>query len=113
MPMGTNKNKTKQCPYEERGAEDHTPPGLRTEGRSFRFEQTSRCRAIQNYRPLDSISSGHFLLRLRLHVKHLNRMLDAAKIRVCPVVHTDWQIVCLSRYCLATQAGSGRKTISV
>jgi hypothetical protein len=43
MPMGTDKNKTKQCPYKERGPEDHTPPRLRTGERSFRFEQISRC----------------------------------------------------------------------
>jgi|GraSoiStandDraft_53_1057289.scaffolds.fasta_scaffold1554685_2 hypothetical protein len=68
MPMGTDKNKTEQCPYKERGPEDHTPPQLRTEERSLRFEQTSLCRAIQNYRPVDSIHSGQFFLRLRLHV---------------------------------------------
>jgi hypothetical protein len=68
MPMGTDKNKTKQCPYKERGPEDHTPPQLRTEERSFRFEQTFRCWPIQNYRPVDSIRSSHFFLRLRLHV---------------------------------------------
>jgi hypothetical protein len=45
--------------------------------------------------------------------ERLNRMLDAAKTRVCSVVHTDVEIVCLSRYCLAAQADSGRKTISV
>jgi len=43
MPMGTDKNKTKQCPHKERGAEDHTPPRLRTEEGSLRFEQISRC----------------------------------------------------------------------
>jgi len=72
MPMRTDKNKTKQCPYEERGPEEHTPPRLHTEERSFRFE-TSRCRAIQNYRPLDSISLDHFFLRLRSHVNTSTR----------------------------------------
>jgi hypothetical protein len=69
MQMGTDKNKTKQRPEkEEWGPEDYAPPRLRTEERSFRFEQASRCRATQNYRPLDSICSGYFFLRLRLHV---------------------------------------------
>jgi hypothetical protein len=68
MQMGADKNKTKQCPKKERGPQDHTPPRLRREEESFRIEQTFRSRAIQNYRPLDSIYSGHFFLRLRLHV---------------------------------------------
>jgi hypothetical protein len=90
MPMGTEKNKTKQCPQkQERDTEDHTPPRLRTKERPVRFEQTSRFRAIQNYRPVDSICSGHFFLRLRLHVSASTRMLDPAKIRVCSVVNTD------------------------
>ena len=41
---------------------------LRREERSVRFEQSSRCRAIQNYRSFDSICLGHSFLRLRLHV---------------------------------------------
>ncbi len=90
MPMGTDKNKTKQCPQKERGPEDHTPPRLRTEERSFHYGQTScGCQAIQNYRPLNSICPGHLFLRLRLHVSTFNRMLDAAKIHVCSVVNTD------------------------
>jgi hypothetical protein len=68
MPMRTDKNKTKQCPQKERRAKDHIPPRLRTVERLFGFELTSRCRAIQNDRPLDSIGSGHSFLRLRLHV---------------------------------------------
>jgi hypothetical protein len=68
MPMETDKNKTKHRPYKERDPEDHRPPRLRMEERSFRFELTSCCRAIQNYRTLDSISPGHFFLRLRLHL---------------------------------------------
>jgi hypothetical protein len=68
MPMGTDKNKMKHCPHKERGPEDHRPPRLRMEERSFRFELTSRGRAIQHYRPLDSVSLGHFFLRLRLHM---------------------------------------------
>jgi hypothetical protein len=73
MPMGTYKNKTQQCPYKERGAEGHTPPRLRTEERSLRSEQTSRFQAIQNYRPLDSISSGPSFLQLRLHLNASTR----------------------------------------
>jgi hypothetical protein len=68
MPVGAEKNKTKQCPYKQRGAEDHTPPGLGTQERSFRFEQISRSFPIQNYRPVDSIRLRQFFLRLRLHV---------------------------------------------
>jgi hypothetical protein len=68
MPVRADKNKTKQRPYKERDAEDHTPPRLPREERTFRFEQISRCRAIQNYRPLDSIPTGYFFLGLRLHV---------------------------------------------
>jgi len=64
MPMETDKNKTKHCPYKERDPEDHRPPRLRTEERSFRLELTSRCRTIQNDGPLDSVSSSHFFLRL-------------------------------------------------
>ena len=73
MPMGTDKNKTKQRPDEQGDPQDPTPPRLPAEGGSFRFEQASRCRAIQNYRPLDSISPGHFFLRLRLHVNTSTR----------------------------------------
>jgi len=98
MPVGTEKNKTKQCPQKERGSEDHTPPRLRTEERSFHCGQTARgCQAIQNYRPLDSICSGHFFLQLRLHVNTFDGMLDAAKIRVCSVVNTN-----VSDYLLVT-----------
>jgi hypothetical protein len=69
MPMETEKNKTKQCPQkQERDAEDHTPPRLCTEERSFRLEQISRRWPIQNYRPVDSIRLSQFFLRLRLHV---------------------------------------------
>jgi hypothetical protein len=68
MPMETDKNKTKHCPYKERDPENHRPPRLRTDERSFRLELTSRCRAIQNNRTLDSVSPGHFFLPLRLHV---------------------------------------------
>ena len=67
MPMETDKNKAKKCPQEERRPEDHIPPRLHTVGRPFRFALTSRCRAIQDDRSLDSICSGHFFLRLRLH----------------------------------------------
>ena len=67
MPVGAEKNETKQCPYKQRGAEDHTPPRLGTEERSFRFEPISRSIPIQNYRPVDSICSSQFFLRLRLH----------------------------------------------
>jgi hypothetical protein len=73
MPMETDKNKTKHSPYKERDPEDHGPPRLRTEERSFRFELTSRCRAIQNYRPVDSISPGHFFLHLGLHLNTSRR----------------------------------------
>jgi hypothetical protein len=64
MSMQTDENKTKHCPYKERDPEDHRPPRLPTEERSFRLELTSRCGAIQNDRPLDSVTSGHFFLRL-------------------------------------------------
>jgi len=66
--MATDKDKTKQCPEKEGCPEGRTPPWLRTGERSFRFGHTSRCRAIQDYGPLDSICWGHFFLRLRLHV---------------------------------------------
>ena len=89
MPVGTDKNKTKQCPQKEHGPEDHAPPRLRTRERSFLFEQTYCCRAIQNYRPLDSICAGHLFQRQRLHGERLNRMLDAAKTCVCSVADTD------------------------
>lgn len=68
MPMKTDKNKTKQCPQKERNSENHIPPRLATDERPLCIELTSRCRAIQNDRPLDSVCSGHFFLRLRLHV---------------------------------------------
>jgi hypothetical protein len=68
MPVGAEKNKTKQCPYKQRGAEDHTPPRLGTEERPFRFEQISRSFPIQNYRPVDPIRLSQLFLRLRLHV---------------------------------------------
>jgi hypothetical protein len=68
MQMGTDINKTKQCPEKERGFEHLIPPRLHTERRVFRFRQISRRRAIENYRPFDSISLGHFSLQLRLHV---------------------------------------------
>ena len=35
MPMGTDKNKTKQRPYKQRDPADHTPPRLRTEEREM------------------------------------------------------------------------------
>lgn len=89
MPMGTDKNKTKRCPYKERDPENHSPPRFRTEERSFLFELTSRCRAIQNYRPLDSISPGHFFLPLRLHVNTSTRCYPRRRFRVCSVVYTD------------------------
>jgi len=73
MPMETDKNKTKHCPHKERDPEDHHPPRLRTEERSFRLELTSRCRAIQNYRTFDSVSPGDFFLRLRLHLNTSRR----------------------------------------
>jgi hypothetical protein len=66
--MKTDKNKTKQCPQKERDREDHIPPRLCTEVRPLGFELTTRCRAIQDYRPLDSVCSGHLFLRLRLHM---------------------------------------------
>ena len=66
MQMGTDKNKTKQSPQKERGPEDHTPPRLRREERSFRHKRTSRWRAIHNYRPLDSIYSGHFFFSVEV-----------------------------------------------
>ena len=68
MPVGTDKNKTQQRAQKERGPEDQNPPRLRTEERSLRLEEISSWRAIQNYRPLDSICPSHFFLRLRLHV---------------------------------------------
>jgi hypothetical protein len=88
MPVGAEKNKTKQCPYQERGAEDHTPPRLGTEERSFRFEEISRSFPIQNYGPVDSIRLSRFSLRMRSHVSTHNRMLDRLKVRVCSVVNT-------------------------
>jgi hypothetical protein len=68
MPVGAEKNKTKQCPYKQRGAEDQTPPRLGTEERPFRFEQISRSFPIQNYRPVDPIRLSHLFLRLMSHV---------------------------------------------
>ncbi len=68
MPMATHKSKTNQCPQIERGPYDRAPPWFRARERSFRFEHASRCRAIQNDSPLDSICSGRFFLPLRLHV---------------------------------------------
>jgi hypothetical protein len=66
--MKTDKNETKQCPQKERYREDHIPPRLRTGERLLGFELTTRCRAIKDDRPLDSVCSGHLFLRLRLHV---------------------------------------------
>jgi hypothetical protein len=68
MPMMTDENETKQCPQKERDREDHIPPRLCTGERRLGFELTSCCRAIKDDRPLDSVCSGHFFLRLRLHV---------------------------------------------
>jgi hypothetical protein len=45
--------------------------------------------------------------------KRLNRMLNAARIRVCPVVDTEVEECLLVAILLRPQAGSGRKTISV
>jgi hypothetical protein len=73
MPVGAEKNETKQCPYKQWSAEDHTPPRLGTEERSFRFEQISRFFSIQNYGPVDSIRLSQFFLRLRLHVSTRTR----------------------------------------
>ena len=87
MSMGTDKNKTKQSPQKEHGPEDHTPPRLRTEGRSFRREQTSRCRGIQTQDPsIDML--GPLFFRLRFSCEHLNKMMNFVKIRVCSVVNT-------------------------
>jgi hypothetical protein len=44
--------------------------------------------------------------------ERLDRMLDAAKIRVCSVVNTDVADCLLSRYGLAAKAGSGRKLLA-
>ena len=68
MLMAADKNKTKQCPQKEPRLQDHIPPRLCTAQRWIRFEQASRWRTIQNECPLDSLCSGHFFLRLRLHV---------------------------------------------
>jgi hypothetical protein len=68
MPVRAEKNQTKQCPYKQRSAEDHTPPRLGAEERSFRFEKISRSFPIQNDRPVDPIRLNQFFLRLRLHV---------------------------------------------
>jgi hypothetical protein len=73
MPVGAEKNETKQCPYKQGSAEDHTPPRLGTQERSFRFEQISRFFPIQDYRPVDSIRLSQFFLRLRLHVSTRTR----------------------------------------
>jgi hypothetical protein len=90
MPMGTEKNKTKQCPQKKQGHEHHTPPRRRTDERYFRYGQTSRgCQAIQNNSPLDSVCSGRVFLLLRLHVSTSNGILDAAKFHICSVVNTD------------------------
>jgi hypothetical protein len=71
MPMGTSNKKTNQRPQKEGDTEDHDPPRLRREERSVRFERSSHCRAVENYRSLYSISSAQFFLRLRLHVSAL------------------------------------------
>lgn len=68
MPMMTDENKTKQRPQKDRDREDHIPPRLSTGERPLGFELISRCRAIQDDRPLDSVCSGHLFLRLRSHV---------------------------------------------
>src|SRR6267154_4822084 len=65
--MGTQENKTKQCPQKEWGREHHTPPRLSTEERSFRSGQTPRCEAIPGYRSLVSTCRGRHFLRLSSH----------------------------------------------
>jgi len=84
MPMGTDKNKTKQVSVETAGPEDHAPHGS-ARGAILRFELTSRLPS--DYRTIDPrfYYDSVTFSAVEVACEHLNRMIDAAKIRVCSV----------------------------